>query len=187
MIIEIMSADVIMKLCILGDAGVGKTSLVRRYTVGEFSSDYLSTIGTSVMKKNIVLNKKSIDLIIWDIAGQKKYHEVRESYYRGSSCALVVCDITRKETFTNLPNWISHFRKNVGDVPVLIITNKNDLWEERKFEPEEVDALASKIGTFHIQTSAKTGEKVEEAFGIISEMALEYAGKKFVKIKKGID
>jgi len=179
-----MSADVIMKICVLGDAGVGKTSLIRRYTVGEFSSDYLSTIGTSVTKKNIVVNKKSIDLIIWDIAGQKKYNEVRESYYRGAIGALVVCDITRKETFTNLPNWISHFRKNVGDVPVLIISNKNDLWAERKFDLCEVDALASKIGTFHIQTSAKTGEKVEETFLIIAEMALEYGGKKFVKIKK---
>ncbi len=179
-----MSPDVLMKLCLLGDAAVGKTSLIRRFTVGEFSADYLSTIGTSVTRKEVKVGDKSVDLILWDIAGQKKFNEIRESYYRGASCALVVCDITRRETFSNIPNWVSHFRKVVGEVPFIILTNKSDLASERNFELTDVDELASRLGTMHFPTSAKTGARVEEAFGIIAEMALDYTGKKFVKQKK---
>jgi small GTP-binding protein len=163
------------KICLLGDPAVGKTSLIRRFVLDEFSDDYLATLGTKITEKTIDVYFPRVDkaiqltLLIWDIAGHKTFSSVHESYYAGAEGALVVCDYTRRETVDNLYQWIYQFRKCAsyapgGEPSIIIITNKSDLAHQRGFELSVVERLARSYGVPHILTSAKLGEGVEHAF-----------------------
>jgi small GTP-binding protein len=157
----------------LGDPAVGKTSLVRRYVWEVFNDKYLSTIGTKVATKDLQIgpDKEQINLtlVIWDIAGEKSFSDVRASYYHGAAGALMVCDLTRKETLENLHHWIFQFRKVVKTSPFVILANKSDLIEDSAPTVPEAERLARRYGTQHFLTSAKTGTNVNTAFRALAE------------------
>ena len=168
------------KVCLLGDAAVGKTSLIRRYVLDKFDDKYISTMGTKVTLKELHLEfpeKESIvelTLLIWDIVGQKKRlptaivsyerYMPQKKYFKGANGALLVCDITRNETFDSLPEWIDAMKKEVGIVPMVFLTNKSDLRKDTGFDFKQVEDLAEQYDSTIIKTSAKTGENVENAF-----------------------
>jgi len=161
----------ILKLCLLGDGAVGKTSLVRRFVHEVFDDKYLMSFGTKVSKKTVELDNTQIDLMIWDILGQKTFESLHAAYYKGAVGALVVCDLTRRETMESLSSWLGNFRDTVGNMPALILANKNDL--ERAFPIEDLRSLAASLECSVVETSAKTGENVDAAFEAISKKMLE--------------
>ena len=163
--------ELFLKICLIGDPAVGKTSLIRRYVYNEFSDDYISTIGTKVSKKVVNIGGDTITLMIWDILGQKQ-HNISDIYYRGSSGAIFVADLTAKETMDSFPEWYNGFKNIAGDVPVVIALNKNDL--DAEYDEEYAIKISSRIGNFPVvRTSAKTGENVERIFEIITRDILK--------------
>jgi small GTP-binding protein len=162
--------ELIKKICLLGDAAVGKTSLIRRYVYSSFDDKYITTIGTKVTKKSLVFKHPSqdmkvrISLLIWDILGQKEYSRLHPVYYQGAEGGLVVADATRPATIKSLEEWAVGFQKTVGNVPLVFLINKVDLIDRDTFDLTEAQAIADKYNARIYFTSAKTGENVEKAF-----------------------
>ena len=156
------SEKYILKLCLLGDGAVGKTSLVRRFVHDVFDDKYIMSFGTKVSKKVMDIDGSEVDLMIWDILGQKALESLHAAYYRGAVGAFAVCDFTRPETMSNLRGWIEGFRSVAGNQPVTILGNKMDL--ERKFSLSELEVFGHSVGCQVLETSAKTGTNVERAF-----------------------
>lgn len=160
------------KVCLLGDPAVGKTSLIRRFVVGKYDDKYLSTLGSKVSKKTIDIeeNGVSLTMMIWDLTGQKEFHQVHFAAYKNAAGALVVGDITRKETVDNVRNWISGLIDTSGQVPIVLLVNKHDLKDQAKVGRKYVEFLASRYNVHCAFTSAKTGENVEKAFHILGKL-----------------
>lgn len=162
--------ELIKKICLLGDAAVGKTSLIRKYVYSSFDDKYITTIGTKVTKKSLVFKHPSqdmkvrISLLIWDILGQKEYSRLHPVYYQGAEGALVVADATRPATIKSLEEWAIGFQKTVGTVPLIFLINKVDLIDRDAFDLTEAQAIADKYNARIHFTSAKTGENVEKSF-----------------------
>lgn len=179
-----MSMELKRKVVLLGDSGVGKTSLVRRFVYDIFSDKYIQTIGTKVSKKkmNIVFEDKKyeITLVIWDVLGQQGYTNVQNAAFKGSDGALFVCDLSAKSTLHAILHYWLPTLETVAEVPSILLANKMDLnnWEITKKELEE---FSKTVGLPFILTSAKTGEGVEEAFKKLSELMLMV---KPVRVKK---
>lgn len=153
------------KLCLLGDPMVGKTSLVRRYVHNSYDPKYLSTVGALVNTRAVTVGNCLITLSIWDIAGQPTSRSLSANHYRGSQGAIMVCDITRRSTLENLPLWAQALGQSTRDVPVVVMVNKMDLWEDRQFDPRDVARVLGIETGQVLGSSAKTGENVEKAFG----------------------
>jgi small GTP-binding protein len=158
------------KVVVIGDPAVGKTSLIKRFVQDVFDDRYLNTIGAKVMKKELGVNRPDtgeivdLKLILWDIAGQETFETVKKAYYRGASGAIVVCDMTRKETMEHMHKWIENLFDVSEVIPMVIICNKNDLAEEAKFNSSTVEGEYAPYGAPVFVTSAKMGENVEMAF-----------------------
>ncbi len=161
----------IRKICLLGEGGVGKTSLVRRYVHDFFSDEYLVSFGTKVTKKVLDLEDVELTLMIWDILGQKAHKSLHHAYYKGANGALLVCDVTREETVRSILEWKDDFVSIAGSVPVIALANKNDL--EPKIPREVLAVVSDSLGGDLVMTSAKTGEGVQEAFLRLSRLMME--------------
>ena len=163
-------ADYVLKICLLGNGNVGKTSLVYRYIENRFSRDFKSTLGVNLLKKNVTLEGeeyegKSASIQIWDLGGQQAYRKLRKLYLEGSQGALIVFDVTDRQSFDDLEEWIESLIEIRGKgVPMIIIGNKIDLVEARVISDEVATKYAEKYNAEILFTSAATGEKVEESF-----------------------
>ncbi len=170
------------KILLLGDGGVGKTSLIRRFVVDQFSDDYITTIGTKVTKKDVTVGKppNDVDVImqIWDVLGQKGYGGVQETAVKGAQGVLFVHDLTREDTRRSMEEyWMPMVWRLVGRVPMVIVGNKVDLLQEERIAAHEYTYyLEEKYSSPSIMTSAKTGERVEDAFKTLGEAVVENAG-----------
>ncbi|MFX1442908.1 MAG: Rab family GTPase [Promethearchaeota archaeon] len=161
--------EYILKLVLLGDPAVGKTSLINQYVDHTFKTDYQPTLGANIIAKEIKMNqiKTTTKLIIWDIAGQKTYDLSRKLFFQGCSGALFIYDITRASTFENIKDkWLQDFQKfGKTKAAFILIGNKTDLTEIRSVKKETGEKLADDINAIDfIETSAKYGENVELAF-----------------------
>jgi small GTP-binding protein len=172
-------AEVIKKICLIGSGEVGKTSLIKRFILDIFDDKYLKTLGTKVSKKEIILGIPEKDLnvnltfLIWDIMGQATFRTLlKDSYFFGASGALAVCDSTRVETLESLEEWIQSLFNTVGEKPIIVLANKNDLKDERKIDEDMLKEVASKYNTIFYYTSARTGENVEKAFYDLGKLIL---------------
>lgn len=168
----------IYKLVMLGDEAVGKTSLIVQHTEHRFEQNYMMTIGTDISAKLVEIEKKgtkmNIYLIIWDIGGQEKYRILRESYLRGASGALLVFDLTNKSSFHHLYRWKDEAERFCGKkIPMLLLGNKIDLVSDRVVKQEESEKLAEELNIEYLETSAKSGEKVDLAFNKIVTQILK--------------
>jgi len=168
-----------LKICLIGDVGVGKTSLVRRYVLDVFDDKYIATIGTKVTKKEVEVKDprtgapQRVVLLIWDIMGQPSFREVlREAYFYGVEGALAVCDVTSKESLGELRYWIKAMTATTGKVPIVFLGNKCDLRDETRIPYQDLEVFAKKHESPSMLTSAKTGYNVEQAFTAIVDKML---------------
>ncbi|MBM4247919.1 MAG: GTP-binding protein [Euryarchaeota archaeon] len=172
------NVELVKKVCLIGDPGVGKTSLIRRFVLDQFSDDYLSTIGAKVTKKEKLIDIKEHDLrvhlnlMIWDVAGQKEYQQFHEMYLKGMEGVLAVCDLSRRNTFERLKDSLRLVEKHAGSIPVVFMLNKADLVDLPALDLREVNALASQRGIPVLPTSAKTGQNVESSFSKLTMMII---------------
>ena len=161
--------EVKKKICLLGDAAVGKTSLIRKYVLDIFDDKYIGTLGAKVTKKRVLIEHPNenydLTLAIWDILGQKEFERIQNMAYRGAKGVFLVCDLTRKETLNSLLKWNDSIIKITDEIPTIILANKCDLIGHRDITDDEIQDLASQLNDAPvIITSAKTGDNVEEAF-----------------------
>lgn len=168
-----------MKISLLGDGAVGKTCLIKKYVFDTFSDDYLLTLGTKTTRKALALPTKdgsavNLTFMIWDIMGQKEFERLHSMFFQGSKGAIVVCDITRKETLKSLQSWVSNLYKVTKEVPLVFAINKFDLAEdEGQYTIDDVNEIASKYETIVLPTSAKTGLNVDKAFYELGKRLLD--------------
>jgi len=164
------------KVCLLGDFGVGKTSLVRRFVYERFEDKYLSTIGVKVSRKAMVLSHqdRNIDLsiILWDLAGSEEFNQFRASYLRGASGIMLVCDLTRPETLQNLPSYLDDMNKVCPVADIILAANKADLTDEHRITTGEIEAFAKGLNIPYYLTSAKSGDNVETIFRQLGHLML---------------
>ncbi len=160
----------------VGAGGVGKTSLVRRYTVDHFDDRYIKTIGTKVSKKSVNIFDGSRDrdteviLTIWDIMGQEGFRELlKEAYFMGANGILAVCDVTSTDSMDRLDGWLDRTYRIAGEVPVSILINKTDLKDRSGINEESLRQFGRAYECPFFFTSAKTGENVEKVFRDLAE------------------
>lgn len=157
---------------------MGKTSLIRRYVLDVFDDKYIATIGTKVTKKDVKAkdpktgSEADVTLLIWDIMGQPSFREVlREAYFYGAHGAIAVCDVTSKESLTELRYWIKAMSATTGRIPIVFLGNKCDLKDEARVSLDELEVFSKKHEAQAMLTSARTGYNVEQAFGqLVEEM-----------------
>lgn len=160
-----MSYSYLFKYIIIGDTGVGKSCLLLQFTDKRFQPVHDLTIGVEFGARMIHVDQQQVKLQIWDTAGQESFRSITRSYYRGAAGALLVYDITRRETFTHLSRWLEEARQNGNPhMVIMLIGNKSDLEHRRQVTVEEGEAFAEEHGLIFLETSAKTAANVEEAF-----------------------
>mmetsp|Transcript_16274 Transcript_16274/g.31552 ORF Transcript_16274/g.31552 Transcript_16274/m.31552 type:complete len:215 (+) Transcript_16274:616-1260(+) len=175
-----MSYAYLFKYIIIGDTGVGKSCLLLQFTDKRFQPVHDLTIGVEFGARMITIDNRQIKLQIWDTAGQESFRSITRSYYRGAAGALLVYDITRRETFNHLTRWLEEARQNANsNMVILLVGNKLDLEHRRAVSYEEGAKFAEENGLIFLEASAKTAKNVEEAF-------VSTASKIYSNIENGI-
>eukprot|EP01006_Ploeotia_vitrea_P022359 TRINITY_DN54760_c0_g1_i1.p1 TRINITY_DN54760_c0_g1~~TRINITY_DN54760_c0_g1_i1.p1 ORF type:complete len:237 (-),score=139.94 TRINITY_DN54760_c0_g1_i1:116-826(-) len=161
-----LSYDVLVKMVIIGDSGVGKSALLRRFSDGSFSPSYVSTIGVDFEISTIMINDKVVKMQMWDTAGQERFHNITHSYYRGAHVVAIVVDVTDIVSLENVHRWMGELRHygKVG-VPVVLVANKVDLEQRRVVTQQMLLDVAERYDmTDVVVASAKANVNVEQAF-----------------------
>ncbi len=172
----------VFKITIIGDGGVGKTSLIKKYTQGTFEDDYISTIGAQFSLYDLNIDGDECKLYFWDIAGQKEFEFLRSDFYEESKAAIIVYSLENsdlgKQSLEHVIDWYNDIKNHCGDIPVVIFANKADLVKEGKSENDFIKDLLEKDKIIDVyRTSAKTGKMVPDAFyRIIKELHDKYKG-----------
>ncbi|WP_282073376.1 Rab family GTPase [Polaribacter atrinae] len=157
------------KVLLVGNFGVGKTSLIRRFVLNEFSEDYISTIGVRVSKKVVEYKNETIKLMIWDVAGTSGNEKIPKAYFLGSSAAMFVFDVSREETYLTIAENLNMVKELSGLQNITVVGNKKDL-----LSAEELENVIQKVSVnIDLITSAKEDENVEDAFMKLTTLALK--------------
>lgn len=164
--------DHLFKLLIIGDSGVGKSSLLLRFADNTFSGSYITTIGVDFKIRTVEINGEKVKLQIWDTAGQERFRTITSTYYRGTHGVIVVYDVTSAESFVNVKRWLHEINQNCDDVCRILVGNKNDDPERKVVETEDAYKFAGQMGIQLFETSAKENVNVEEMFNCITELVL---------------
>ncbi|KAM1406177.1 hypothetical protein ACFXTH_000874 [Malus domestica] len=174
--------DYVFKVVVIGDSAVGKTQILSRFTKNEFCFDSKSTIGVEFQTRTLTIQGKLIKAQIWDTAGQERYRAVTSAYYRGALGAMLVYDITKRQTFDHVARWVEELRAHSdSSIVIMLIGNKADLGDQRAVPTEDAVEFAEEQGLFFSETSAFSGDNVDSAFfrvleeiyGVVSKKALE--------------
>ena len=162
--------DLLFKLILIGDSYVGKSNILLKYLKNQFNENSKTTIGVEFGTKNIIINNKRIKIQIWDTAGQERYRSITSAYYKGAKGALIVYDITRKNTFDNIDKWITDLKLN-GDknICIIILGNKSDLIDKREINKNDGIKKAEMYKTAFLETSALNGDNISKAFDELIE------------------
>ena len=169
--------DILKKVVLLGDGGVGKTSLIARYVVNKFDNKYIATIGTKVSRKDVQIVKPNLiinlRMMIWDILGQKEYSKIRSASLSGAQGLILVGDLSRPETIQSLESfWIKEVNGIVGKIPTVLVGNKTDLTASNSMAGTILESMGQRLGVPILLTSAKTGANVEPIFSTLGEMLI---------------
>ena len=153
------------KLLIIGDSEVGKTSVLSRYTKDIFNLNYLATAGIEFFTKDDNIDNKIVRIELWDTAGQEKFHSLTAAFFRNAEGIIVMFDVTNSISFENIRNWTesikTHMSSEIDNIPVIIVGNKIDL-NEREIKTQEANQYCNELGYKYFETSAKTGENVNQ-------------------------
>eukprot|EP00826_Nyctotherus_ovalis_P045805 TRINITY_DN5101_c0_g3_i4.p1 TRINITY_DN5101_c0_g3~~TRINITY_DN5101_c0_g3_i4.p1 ORF type:complete len:205 (-),score=62.64 TRINITY_DN5101_c0_g3_i4:158-772(-) len=166
--------DATLKIKMLGDSGVGKTSIINRYTEGTFTENTQATIGVDYKHANVKVRDKQVKLVIWDTAGQDKYRTLTSSYYKGAHAMCLVFSVSDRESFENLDKWRNEYNENAGesDSLLVLIANKIDL-EDRVVAKEESVQYAKKNAMIYTEVSAKTAKGINDLFIEVANKVVE--------------
>ncbi len=165
-------SDYIFKIVLIGDTSVGKSCLLTRFADDQFTENYVTTIGVDFRFKTMIVMDKIVKVQVWDTAGQERYRSITNAYYRGAEGILIVFDVTKKESFENIQNWISEVTVYTGkDVVIICLGNKNDL--TKGIDKKDIYDFQKQTGLEIINVSAKTGDGVEDAFKHIIELLIK--------------
>lgn len=157
--------DYVFKVVLIGDSAVGKSQILSRFARDEFSLDSKATIGVEFQTRTVVIDHKSVKAQIWDTAGQERYRAVTSAYYRGAVGAMLVYDITKRQTFDHVPRWLEELRNHAdNNIVIMLVGNKCDLDNLRAVPTEDAKEFAQKEGLFFLETSALEATNVETAF-----------------------
>uniref|UniRef100_A0A7E4V248 Ras-related protein Rab-32 n=1 Tax=Panagrellus redivivus TaxID=6233 RepID=A0A7E4V248_PANRE len=171
----------ILKVIVLGDSGVGKTSLVEQFVNRRFKDRHVETIGMDILSKAVTVGGTDAKLEIWDTAGQERFRSIAHNYYRGADCCVLVLDLTRHKSLSNLENWQEEFlyRSDVNydnDFPFVVLANKLDAENLRTVSDYEIKKVCKKLGNLpFFYVSSKDVESVDKAFAKISELSLAHS------------
>ncbi|CAL9229826.1 unnamed protein product [Arabidopsis halleri] len=178
--------DYVFKLVLIGDSGVGKSQILSRYARNEFSLDSKATIGVEFQTRTLVIDHKSVKAQIWDTAGQERYRAVTSAYYRGAVGAMLVYDVTRRQTFDHIPRWLEELRNNADkNIVIILVGNKSDLEDQRAISMEDAKEFAEKEGLFFLETSALNAVNVESAFSTVLTEIFNFVNKKSLVAGEG--
>ncbi len=174
------NVDYSFKICLVGEGGVGKSSLIKRFVFDQFSDKYITTLGTKITKKDVTIKhpkkRKStnIRMLVWDIMGQQGFRQMlQDAYFFGCQGVVAVCDITRKDTMLFLEDWVKSVYSIAGKVPIVFFANKSDLTSEAEMDQRDLDDFSSKFKrSYAFASSAKTGENVDLGFITLGEEIL---------------
>ena len=166
-----------VKVCLVGENAVGKTSLIKKFVLDIFDDSYITTIGTKITKKTMGFEREEpvkMDMMIWDIMGQASFRSLlQDAYFYGAHGVLAVCDSTRASTVASLHDWLESTKQVVGEVPVVFLTNKVDLTDQLEVTQDLLDDELGKYDAKIMFSSAKTGQNVAEAFQLLGERIIE--------------
>ncbi len=165
-------AKFVFKIVIIGDPAVGKTSLIKKYTQGNFKEDYIQTIGAQLSTYKEEINGDNCTLFFWDIAGQDPFYFLRPAFYEGSRACIIVFSLEQskhgKESFEHIDEWHDDIKEHCGDLPIILFGNKVDLVDEKTLNDKKVWKFVKKRGFIgYYRTSAKTGQAVVQSFRIL--------------------
>ena len=178
--------DYLIKYVIVGDSAVGKSNLLLRFTQGSFNSAYQLTIGVEFGSGRIIVKNEIFRVQIWDTAGQENFRSITRSYYKNSACALLVYDISKKESFESIQSWIEDCKNSAPETVLMVLVgNKSDLTDERKVSEEEGREFAEKNGLLFFETSAKTGENVKEVIQVSTAEIAKRIKKGYYNLESG--
>jgi small GTP-binding protein len=161
-----------IKVTIIGDGSVGKTSLIQKFTQGTFQTDYIKTIGAQLTNYKTEIDGFRIELIFWDIAGQDDFHFLRPSFYRYSKAAIIVYSLEEndlgKRSFEHVNKWYQDVKKFCGNIPIALFANKVDLVNEESLDRAEIQNLVRELNMVgYYVTSAKTGQGLDKAYNAL--------------------
>ena len=170
--------DYIFKVLLLGNSDVGKSSLLLRFVDSLWNDAFVPTIGVDFKVKTLEINNKKVKMQIWDTAGQERFRTVVSTYFRGAHGILLLYDVTNKDSFKNLENWLIEIEKNSSDkVLKILVGNKCDLSDDREIQTEEGQAFAVRNGMEFMETSAKMNTNVSEAFETLGKLMIDFNSK----------
>ncbi|KAG5252362.1 hypothetical protein OIU76_021711 [Salix suchowensis] len=160
--------DYLFKIVLIGDSGVGKSNILSMFTRNEFCLESKSTIGVEFATRTLQVDGKTVKAQIWDTAGQERYRAITSAYYRGAVGALLVYDITKRQTFDNVQRWLRELRDHAdSNIVIMMAGNKSDLKHLRAVQEQDGHAFAEKEGLSFLETSALEGTNIEKAFQTI--------------------
>jgi small GTP-binding protein len=170
-----------LKLCLVGESAVGKTCLIRRFVYDQFDDKYIGTLGTKITKKEIRIQSPDndgmldINLMIWDIMGQQGFRQLlQEAYFFGAQGIIGVCDVTRRNTLSELQSWMEAVQSVTDEIPAVFLGNKSDLEDYQEVKLNDIKSFASRYkNTEAYLSSAKTGFNVELTFKTLGERILK--------------
>ncbi len=163
-----------IKVTVIGDGGVGKTSLIQKFTQGIFKTDYIKTIGAQLTHYETEIDEYKIELLFWDIAGQDDFHFLRPSFYRSSKAVIIVYSLEEnslgERSFDNITSWFEDVKQYCGEIPAVVFANKVDLIDEQSLDKAKIQNLVKEHNFLgYYITSAKTGQGLDEAFNALSK------------------
>ena len=167
------SDEINLKILILGDSSVGKTTLLLKYVDGYFPTIYVATIGVEFKVKKININGIDLNLQIWDTAGQERFRGITKNFIKGADGIIYAYDITKKSSFENLKNWIFQSEESAEGFKKLIIGNKSDLTAERQVSKESLEKFCQNKNIEGMEVSAKNGNNVEQCFETLAKLIIE--------------
>ena len=163
-----------IKVTVIGDGGVGKTSLIQKFTQGKFQTDYIKTIGAQLTHYETEIDGYRIELMFWDIAGQDDFHFLRPSFYKSSKAVIIVYSLEEnslgERSFDHITSWYEDVKQFCGEIPVVVFANKVDLVNENSLDTSGIQNLVKERNFLgYYITSAKTGQGLDEAFNVLSK------------------
>ena len=172
-----MNYDKTCQILLIGDSSVGKTSLIQRYANGIFKEEYLATVGLDFYTKQEAINNINVLVRLWDTAGQERFKSLTPNYFKNAEGVIITYDITSSQSFENLKFWINSIKTNLGEkniiIPIIIVGNKLDKEDMRDITREEAEKFAKENKYKYFETSAKTGEGVDDAIRDLVNQVLE--------------